>query len=311
MTAPDLSVVVPVYNNGATLDELIDRLVRVLDELHLAFELIFVDDGSLDDSWAILQRRAAADGRVRPFALTRNFGGQAALCAGFDQVRGARAVCMDADLDNRPEDIPALLAPLDQGHDLVCGVREAQQNSPWRRRLPSQLFNAYVRRRVGTTVRDIGCGMRAMQAHVVRDLTADGEARRLLTPLLLRRATSVVEVPIVCPGVRKSGGHSFLSLFAIAADFALYSARRPFLIAGLISSGAACGGFVLLVTWLLGARPWIGVMGILLLATGFLGAMIALCGEYMQRLYQLSQGARFYEIDDVPVPQSDRDDGAR
>ena len=126
MSDLELSVVVPVYDSASTLEELVDRLIRVLEEQSLSFELILVDDGSADASLEILRRRAAADGRVRAIALTRNFGGQAARCAGFDLVRGRRTVCLDADLENLPEDIPALLAALDRGADLACGVREGR-----------------------------------------------------------------------------------------------------------------------------------------------------------------------------------------
>src|SRR4051794_39499103 len=188
MSEPDLSVIVPVYNNASTLTELIDRLVAVLEPTGRSFELIFVDDGSLDESLALLRARAARDPRIRPFALVRNFGSQAAACAALDQVRGRHVVSLDADLENRPEDIPALLAPLEQGYDLVCGYREDRAAPRLTRRLPSALMNAYIRWRTGTTVRDLGCGMRAVQTWVVRGLASEGEGRRLLTPLILGRA---------------------------------------------------------------------------------------------------------------------------
>src|SRR5436190_1934880 len=157
----ELSVVVPVYNNADTLDELIDRLIAVLDPMAIPFELIFVDDGSRDASLRVLERRADRDPRIRPSALVRNFGSQSAACAGFDLVRGRWVAMLDADLENCPEDIPALLAPLREGYDLVCGYRE-NRDAPWlTRRLPSRLMNAYVNRQTGTHLHDVGCGMRA------------------------------------------------------------------------------------------------------------------------------------------------------
>lgn len=296
MSSVDLSVVVPVYNNEATLDELIDRLVAVLEPLGLSFELIFVDDGSSDRSWEILRRRAAAEPRLRAYAMKRNFGSQAAICAGFDLVRGKRTVCLDADLENLPEDIPALLAALDRGYELACGVREARQGSWLRRRLPSALFNAFVRRQIGTTVRDIGCGMRAMESHLIHDLAAEGEKRRLITPLLIRRARSVVEVPIRHQPSGAPGGHSFLTLLGIAVDFYLLTARRPFLIAGLVSAAGGAAGVALLLWALAGGGFPVAVVGLVLAVGGLLGGLVSLLGEYVQRSYQIGQGLPFYDL---------------
>jgi hypothetical protein len=292
VSAVELSVVVPVYNNAATLNELIDRLLRVLDGMGRSFELIFVDDGSRDGSAELLARRAEADPRVRVSSLARNFGSQAALCAGFDQVRGAVTVCLDADLENQPEDIPALLAPLGEGHDLVCGVRERRRD-PWlMRRLPSLLLNAYVRRQTGSRIRDIGCGMRAMDSALVRDLEAEGEHRRLMTPLLLRRARSVAEVPIHHRPKDRPGGHSFLTLLGIAMDYYLLTARRPFLVTGIVSTLGGGVGLVLLALGSGGTR----LAGLLLLVGGLLGGLLSLVGEYAQRIYQIGQRLPFYQL---------------
>lgn len=296
MSALDLSVVVPVYNNAATLDELIGRIVRVLDERGASFEIILVDDGSTDRSAAIMAQQAAADPRIRPYSLTRNFGSQAAICAGFDLVRGARTVCLDADLENYPEDIPALLDALDRGHDLACGVREERSDSLLQRRIPSALLNAYVRHRIGTAVRDIGCGLRAMDSAVIHNLAAEGEGRRLVTPLMLKRAKSVVEVPIRHRPKQEPGGHSFLTLLGIALDFYMLSARRPFLIGGIVSVLVFVAGWPLLLAAWIAEAPRLALAALLLLASGFVGALLSLVGEYAQRIYQLDQGIPFYEI---------------
>lgn len=289
VNAPDVSVVVPVFDNSATLDELIDRQVRVLDAMDVAYELIFVDDGSKDGSLDLLLARAERDPHIQVFAMTRNYGGQSAMCAGFDQVRGKQVVCMDADLENFPEDIPALLAGLQNGHDLVCGVREERRSPLLTRRLPSKLMNAYVRRQTGTKVRDIGCAMRAMEARVALGLEAEGEKRRLVTPLLLQRAHSVTEVPIQHRPKDAPGGHSFLSLLGIAMDYYLLTARRPFLISGVMSLAAIAGGGVALLA---GA----GLAGLGVFAAGLVGALLSLVGEYAQRLYQVGQGLPFYQL---------------
>jgi glycosyltransferase involved in cell wall biosynthesis len=297
MTAPELSIVVPVFNNASTLDELIDRLVATLEGAGIPdFELIFVDDGSRDRSYALLARRAAADPRVRAHALTRNFGSQSAICAGFDLVKGRRAACLDADLENYPEDIPALIAPLDAGHDLVCGVREQRRDPLFTRRVPSAFMNWWVRRRTGSNVRDIGCGMRAMDARILRNLPSEGEHRRLVTPMLLRRARSVVEVPIRHRPSSLRLGHSFLTLLGIAADYYLLTARRPFLISGLLAGAALGIALVLGLLALFLASPLLGIAALVLAASSLLGGLLSLVGDYVQRVYQLGQGILFYQL---------------
>ena len=307
MTAPDLSIVVPVFNNASTLDELIDRLIATLDGAGIPnFELIFVDDGSRDDSYAMLARRAAADPRVRAHALTRNFGSQSAICAGFDLVKGRRAACLDADLENYPEDIPALIAPLEDGHDLVCGVREQRRDPLFTRRVPSAFMNWWVRHRTGSNVRDIGCGMRAMDARILRNLPAEGEHRRLVTPMLLRRARSVVEVPIRHRPSSLRLGHSFLTLLGIAADYYLLTARRPFLISGLLAAAAIAIAIGLALLALIVASPLLGVAALLLAVSGLLGGLLSLVGDYVQRVYQLGQGIPFYQLreEDPDAPEA-------
>jgi glycosyltransferase involved in cell wall biosynthesis len=302
LTAPHTSVVVPVYDNEATLDELLDRLVRALESLGRSFEVILVDDGSRDGSLALLRRRAAVDPRLRVLALARNFGGQSAICAGFDHVRGRFVVCLDADLENLPEDVPALMAPLDAGADLVCGVRE-RRRSPWlRRRLPSALLNAYVRSRLERSVRDIGCGMRAMDARLVRNVAAEGEWRRFLTPLLLRRARRVVEVPVRHQPSPARGGHSFWTLLGIAGDFVLVTAGRPFLVTGLAALGLAGAGALALAGGALAGRGGLARAGVALLAAGFVGGVASLAGEYAQRAWELLQGRPYYVLRELDPP---------
>ncbi len=296
--AVDVSVLIPVYNNADTLDELIDRLLAVLEPMGVSFELIFVDDGSRDQSLEILERRADTDPRLRVFALVRNFGGQAASAAACDQARGQRVVHIDADLENYPEDIPRLLERLDGDCDLVCGYRENRRD-PWiSRRLPSFLINVYVRRQTGTEIRDVGCGLRAFEARLIHDLPAEGEARRLLTPVLLRRSRRILQVPVRHRPRPGRGGHSFFSLLGISIDYYMLTARRPFLISGLVSAAAAAAGIGMLTSGRV-------LAGLLLIGAGGVGAMLSLVGEYAQRVYQLAQGMPFYKLRDL-----DREDAS-
>lgn len=298
MSTLDVSVLVPVYDNTATLDALLDRIVTVMESLRRSFEIVLVDDGSRDGSFALLQRRAAIDPRIRPFALVRNFGSQAASCAAFDLARGRVVVHIDADLELYPEDIPAVLAPMDHGADLVCAYRE-QRDDPWlTRRLPSRVINRYVRWRTGITIRDVGCGLRAADAAVVHGLAAEGEARRFLTPLMLRRARRVVEVPVRHRPKSVRGGHSFFTLLGIALDYFLLTANRPFLVTGIVALGGLALGLLLL---LVGPR----LHGLVLAGIAALGVQVSLVGEYAQRSYQLRQGLPFYQLREASEAAAD------
>lgn len=289
MSQPELSIIVPVYDNASTLGELLDRLLAVLEPMGRSFEIVCVDDGSRDASLAILEERAARDPRIRPFALVRHFGGQAAACAALDLARGTSIASLDADLENLPEDLPVLLAALDQGYDLVCGYRENRRAPLLTRRLPSALMNAFIRRRANTTIPDLGCGMRAMRAWVIHDLAAEGEARRMLTPLILRRARKVTAVPVRQGGAPRSSRHSFPSLLAIAADYYLATAGRPFLVSGVASALAVVAGLLLLPA---------GLSGLVVLVGGLLGGLLSLVGEFSQRTYELAQGKPLYRLRD-------------
>jgi glycosyltransferase involved in cell wall biosynthesis len=292
VSAVEVSVLVPVYNNAGTLDELLDRLLAVLGPLQRPFEVVCVDDGSDDASLSILRRRAAADPRIRVFALTRNFGSQAASCAACEQARGRRLVHIDADLENFPEDIPRMLELLDGGYDMVGGVRQNRQHGWLTRRLPSLLVNLYVRRRTGAALRDIGCGLRALDARLLHNLAAEGEARRLLTPLILQRARRVIEIPVRHRPKPGRSGHSFRWLMGLALDYFMLTARRPFLVSGLLSAAALALGLLLLAC---GPR----LTGLSITAAGALGALGSLLGEYVQRIYQLAQGTPFYQLRDL------------
>jgi hypothetical protein len=310
MSDIELSIVIPVYNNADTLPQLVERVLAVVDHLPGSTEIIFVDDGSKDGSNAWLRDRCARDRRLRLLSLAGNFGGRAALCAGFEAVRGKRTVCMDADLENFPEDIPALLAALDRGHDLACGVREQRGDARWSRRIPSALLNAAARRRLETTVRDLWCGMRAMDSGILHDLASEGEDRKLLTPLLLRRARSAVEVPIRHAPAARGSGHSLLGLAAVALDFWIATARRPFLTAAIIAIASVGLGAVLFGIGIAGDRALLAVSGVAVASAAAVAVLVALVGDYVQRIYELERGRPFYvRRDDARVSASGPADG--
>src|SRR5215217_4606835 len=161
-----LSVVVPVRNEQPALDRLADELGSVLDAYDES-EIVFVDDGSSDDSFATLARLHAEHANVRVVRLRRNFGKAAALAAGFEQARGDVVVTLDADLQDDPAEIPRLLAKLDEGFDIVCGWK-TQRRDPWTRRVLSRIFNRLASAVSGLRLHDVNCGLKAYRAEVVR-----------------------------------------------------------------------------------------------------------------------------------------------
>ena len=194
---PLVSVVMPLYNEAKTLPELLRRLAKVADDLRAAyvFEFVCVDDGSTDDTLQVVQKLASSDARLSVVALRRNYGQTAALQAGFDEARGHVIVSMDADLQHFPEDIPTLLAKLDEGYDVVCGWRADRQEGVVRR-WPSAAANWLLRKFTGTTIHDIGTTFRAYHGDFARQLQLLGEHHRFIPVLASNLGARLAEVPI-------------------------------------------------------------------------------------------------------------------
>jgi glycosyltransferase involved in cell wall biosynthesis len=189
-----ISVVVPVHDEERSLDPLYDELRAALDPLG-DWEVVFVDDGSTDGSFAALTRLNADAPNVKVVRLRRNFGKSAALAAGFRHAGGELVVTIDADLQDDPAEIPRLLAKLDEGFDLVSGWK-TQRRDPLRRRIPSKVFNGVVGRVSGVRLHDLNCGLKAYRAEVIRNLRVYGELHRFLTVLAHDRGYRVAELPV-------------------------------------------------------------------------------------------------------------------
>ncbi len=163
---PELSVVVPVYNEAANLKELHSRITATLEPLKRSFEIVMVDDGSSDGSLETLKEIRAQDSRLRIIRLTRNFGQTPALYAGFSHVRGRIIISLDADLQNPPEEIPKLIQKIDEGYEMVQGWREERQDSQFRR-TASKILNRIISVATGIRIRDLGCGLKAFRREVI------------------------------------------------------------------------------------------------------------------------------------------------
>jgi glycosyltransferase involved in cell wall biosynthesis len=191
---PDLSLVVPAYNERENLEPLFAELRAALAGVGRSFEIVAVDDGSRDGSGEWIAAEAARDPRVVPVRLAENQGQSAALAAGFRAARGAVIVTLDADLQNDPADLPRLLAALD-GADVVSGIRQSRQD-PWVRRASSRLANAVRRAVIGDAVTDIGCSFKAYRREALEGIPLFVGAHRFLPALCAFRGGRLVEVPV-------------------------------------------------------------------------------------------------------------------
>jgi len=190
-----ISVVVPVHDEERSVALLYEELQAALEPSGEPWEAIFVDDGSLDGSFAALTRLHARAANVRVVRLRRNFGKSAALAAGFAQAQGETVVTIDGDLQDDPSEIPRLLTKLEEGFDLVSGWK-ARRRDPWRRRVVSRIFNAVTSRVSGLRLHDMNCGLKAYRTEVVRGLPLYGELHRFIPVLAYYRGFRVAELPV-------------------------------------------------------------------------------------------------------------------
>ncbi|MBI3957110.1 MAG: glycosyltransferase family 2 protein [Candidatus Kerfeldbacteria bacterium] len=191
--APRFSVVIPLYNEQESLEPLYQKLVGVLAPLG-EFELIFIDDGSNDGSFGVVERLHAQDRRVRGVQLRRNFGKSAGLVTGFRLARGENVAMIDADLQDEPAEIPKLAAALD-GADLVTGWKQVR-NDPWTKRLPSAVFNGIARSMFHIQLRDLNSGLKVMRREVAQALEPYGEQHRFLPILAIQHGFVAKELPV-------------------------------------------------------------------------------------------------------------------
>jgi glycosyltransferase involved in cell wall biosynthesis len=190
-----ISVVVPLYNEEQTLEELYAELAKALEPMGQGFEVIYVDDGSTDGSLAALTQLHSETTNVVVVHLRRNFGKAAALQAGFLEARGDIVVTIDADLQDDPAEIPQLLAKLDEGFDLVSGWK-SRRNDPWSRRFLSRIFNWAVAVVSGVKLHDVNCGLKAYRAEVLRGMRIYGELHRFIPILASYRGFKVAEISV-------------------------------------------------------------------------------------------------------------------
>jgi glycosyltransferase involved in cell wall biosynthesis len=192
----DISIVVPIYNEEENITVLHDAVTAALAESGLDYELILVDDGSIDGSFRLLQRVAGKDPRVKVIRFRRNFGQTAAMAAGFDAATGRVVVPMDGDLQNDPGDIPRLLTRIDEGFDVVSGWRKDRQDTFINRKLPSIMANGLISMMTGVHLHDYGCTLKAYRREVLDGINLYGEMHRFVPALASQFGARVTELPV-------------------------------------------------------------------------------------------------------------------
>lgn len=295
-SAVDASIVVPVFDEQESLPELADRIRDVFAREGLTFEVWLIDDGSRDRSWEVIQSLHEHDSRFAGIRLQRNYGKSAALSAGFARATGRNVVTLDADLQDDPEEIPAMLRLIDdEGADLVSGWKR-QRNDPLDKTIPSRFFNFVTRKISRIPLHDFNCGLKAYRAEVVKSVNVYGELHRYIPLLAKWEGYDRITEKEVRHHPRKYGRtkfgferfvRGFLDLISVV--FLTRFAARPMHFFGTLGTLAFFGGFIISL-WLtidkvffgspLGDRPMLlfGVMLILLgaqmFSTGLLGEMM-------------------------------------
>ncbi|WP_081431115.1 glycosyltransferase family 2 protein [Moorena bouillonii] len=310
---PDVSVVVPIYNEVESLPHLIDAIASSLTDTQLSYELICVDDGSTDGSTQLLKEQVLSRPDLRGVILRRNYGQTAAMAAGFNYARGRAIVTLDGDLQNDPADIPMLLAKLEEGYDLVSGWRKHRQDAAVTRLLPSKIANWLIARTTGVKLHDYGCSLKAYRSELVADMNLYGELHRFLPALAFIEGARITELPVRHHarryGSSKYGlGRTFRVLMDLLTIFFMKKfLTRPMHVFGLLGLSSLGTGIIIgayLTILKLGLNQEIGdrpllILAVLLISTGVQLFSLGLLGELLMRTYHESQGRPIYRVREV------------
>ncbi len=315
---PYISVVVPIYNEEENVLPLVQELEKGLGGCGRPWEVLLVDDGSTDGSFAALRELQQKDPRLRVIRFRRNFGQTAAFAAGFANARGEWVVTIDADLQNDPADIPALLARAEEGWDIVSGWRANRQDALLSRKIPSRVANKLIAAVTGVRLNDYGCSLKVYHRDVVKNIRLYGELHRFVPAVANVFGARVTEMPVNhrarTAGVSKYTGFTktvkramkvFLDLLTVR--FLLSYSTRPIHIFGGVGLASTAVGFLLgvyLTVLKLGFGRTIGdrpllLLAVLLVIVGVHFVTIGLLGELLVRTYHESQGKQIYAVREI------------
>ena len=307
---PLLSVIVPVYNEQDNLEALIEALLAVMEREAYRFEIVFVNDGSTDESAARLDAIAQRDTRCKVVHFRRNFGQTAAMMAGLDFSSGDIVVPIDADLQNDPADIPRLLAKLHEGYDLVSGWRKDRKDAKLTRNLPSWLANKLISRISGVRLSDYGCTLKAYRRSVVSDLKLYGEMHRFLPIYASWSGARTTEIP-VAHRARVSGESKYglkrvlkVPLDLVVVKFLSSYSQKPIYVFGgfasfsLLLALVTFGAMLYYKLW--GGKSFIAtplpVLVAMFVLMGFISLLMGLIAELLVRTYHESQDKKTYLV---------------
>ena len=300
---PELSVIIPLYNEEENVRPLLERLFAQLTALPFSFEVLVIDDGSTDGSYLVLQREAAARPQLKVIRFRRNYGQTAAMMAGIDFSSGRTLISIDADLQNDPADIPTLLAKLDEGFDVVSGWRKDRKDARFRRTLISRIANRVISTISGVRLNDYGCTLKAYRSDVVKGIKLYGEMHRFIPIYARWMGARVTEVPVQhhprTRGVSKYGLERVVKVILdmIVVKFLDRHFVKPIYVFGSVGLAAIALSFVTLAL-AIGLRLWAGIsliltplplLSALLFLIGTTSILMGLIAEMTVRTYFESQ----------------------
>jgi glycosyltransferase involved in cell wall biosynthesis len=309
-----LSIVIPIHNEEPSILPLYDRLTAVLEGMQKPYEMIFVDDASTDRSFDLLANLVETDMRMKVIRLRRNFGQTAALSAGFDEAQGTVIISLDGDLQHDPDDIPALLAKIEEGYDIASGWRKDRVDNAITRRIPSRIANWLMAKVSGINLKDFGTTFKAYRAEVLKDINLYGELHRFIPALASFYGARIAEVPIrntprIAGDSHYGLGRTFNVMFDILTiQFLLKYFTRPMQFFGRLGlTGVTLGCAILggLAVLKLSGHGTIGdhepllMLGALMVLAGLMMFSTGLLGEVLMRTYFESQGRRIYAVREI------------
>lgn len=319
MNQLDITFVIPVYNEADNLSLLYKEINESCSKLGKPYEIIFVDDGSQDESFIVLKKIQKEDSKVKVIKLRKNFGQTAALAAGFDHAKGDIIVTLDADLQNDPKDFSLLINKIEEGYDIVSGWRQKRRDKFLTRRLPSMIANRLISFITGVKLHDYGCTLKAFRKDVIKNIRLYGEMHRFIPAIASNMGVLVAEVKVNHRrrrfGKSKYGLIRFLKVILdlLTVKFLLSYLTRPLQIFGLIGLLSGVTGSVLLLylAYLrlivkvgIAGRPLL-LLAILLIVIGIQFITLGLLAEIMVRAYHESVEKRIYYISEIIDSDSD------
>ncbi|TSC90764.1 MAG: family 2 glycosyl transferase [Parcubacteria group bacterium Gr01-1014_2] len=307
---PKISIIIPVKNEGASLPILYEKIADIYKESFQNNEIIFINDGSTDNTQSVIEKLHSKDARVKAVQLRRNFGQTAAISAGFDIAQGEIIITMDADLQNDPADIPRLLDKINEGYDIVSGWRKNRKDKFLTRRLPSRIANFIISKLTGVYLHDYGCALKAYRKEALNGIRLYGDMHRFIPIFPSSQGFKVTEIAVIHHprkfGKSKYGISRILKVIIDIAtiQFFIKFLTKPMRLFGTLGIFFATAGLGINIylTYLklfqglsISGRPLL-LLGISLIIAGIQIASLGILGEVISRIYFESQNKKTYTV---------------